>query len=384
MVAWRADRLMYRAKRTKDMLVTERDAAHPDDGETAQRILIVDDASLNRAILRDMLRENFQVLEAEGGTACFALLEKYGTDIALVLLDLIMPEMNGIQVLREMRQRELLDSIPVIMITADTSRESMRQAYELGVSDYIERPFDIQVVQRRVMNTVKLYAWQRRLAAVLAQQSRTQERLNGMMTDMLARIVGCRNGEGTGHARRIRQLTELLLERLTEKTGKYRLTLQDCRRIGSAAMFHDIGKLVIPDEILNKPGKLTPEEFHRMKEHCVIGESILRSMKDYQGEPLLETAAEICRWHHERIDGRGYPDGLKGAEIPIAAQAAGLADVFDALVSRRAYKAPYTFEKAMEMIMAGDCGAFNPLLLECLRELQNTLRREVYGGEAGQ
>lgn len=384
MVAWRADRLMYRAKRTKDALVTERDAAHPDDGETAQRILIVDDAPLNRAILRDMLRENFQVLEAEGGTACFALLEKYGTDIALVLLDLIMPEMNGIQVLREMRQRELLDSIPVIMITADTSRESIRQAYELGVSDYIERPFDIQVVQRRVMNTVKLYARQRRLAAVLAQQSRTQERLNGMMTDMLARIVGCRNGEGIGHARRIRQLTELLLERLTEKTGKYWLTLQDCRRIGSAAMFHDIGKLVIPDEILNKPGKLTPEEFHRMKEHCVIGESILRSMKDYQGEPLLETAAEICRWHHERIDGRGYPDGLKGAEIPIAAQAAGLADVFDALVSRRAYKAPYTFEKAMEMIMAGDCGAFNPLLLECLRELQNTLRREVYGGEAGQ
>ena len=192
------------------------------------------------------------------------------------------------------------------------------------------------------------------------------------------------NGEGGDHARHIRRLTELLLERLTEKTDRYRLTRPDCRRIASAAMFHDIGKLDIPDEILNKPGKLTAEEFEIIKGHPVIGETILRSMKDYQGEPLLETAAEICRWHHERIDGRGYPDGLRGEEIPIAAQAAGLADVFDALVSRRVYKEPYPMEKAMEMIAAGECGAFDPLLTECLRELQGTLRREVYTGEESQ
>lgn len=331
-----------------------------------------------------MLGGEFQLAEAADGAECMAQLEKYGTDIALVLLDMIMPGMDGIQVLEEMQRRELLDDIPVIMITADTSADSMSHAYELGVADYIERPFDVQVVRRRVMNTVKLYARQRRLTSVLIQQARAQERSSGMMADVLARIVAYRNGEGGDHARHIRRLTELLLERLTEKTDRYRLTRPDCRRIASAAMFHDIGKLDIPDEILNKPGKLTAEEFEIIKGHPVIGETILRSMKDYQGEPLLETAAEICRWHHERIDGKGYPDGLRGEEIPIAAQAAGLADVFDALVSRRVYKEPYPMDKAMEMIAAGECGAFDPLLVECLRELQGTLRREVYTGEENQ
>ena len=322
--------------------------------------------------------------QAADGAECMAQLEKYGTDIALVLLGMIMPGMDGIQVLEEMQSRELLDDIPVIMITADTSADSMSHAYELGVADYIERPFDVQVVRRRVMNTVKLYARQRRLTSVLIQQARAQERSSGMMADVLARIVAYRNGEGGDHARHIRRLTELLLERLTEKTDRYRLTRPDCRRIASAAMFHDIGKLDIPDEILNKPGRLTAEEYEIIKGHPVIGETILRSMKDYQGEPLLETAAEICRWHHERIDGKGYPDGLRGEEIPIAAQAAGLADVFDALVSRRVYKEPYPMDKAMEMIAAGECGAFDPLLVECLRELQGTLRREVYTGEESQ
>ena len=379
----RADRLMYRAKRTKDAVVREGDA-EPTADEEAQRILIVDDAPLNRAILREMLDGEFQPVEAADGAECMKQLEKYGTDIALVLLDMIMPGMDGIQVLEEMRRRELLDDIPVIMITADTSAETMSHAYELGVADYIERPFDVQVVRRRVMNTVKLYARQRRLTAVLVQQARAQERSSGMMTDMLARIVGYRNGEGGDHAQHIRKLTELLLERLTEKTDRYRLTRLDCQRIAAAAMFHDIGKLDIPDEILNKPGKLTAEEFEIIKGHPVMGETILRSMKDYQGEPLLETAAEICRWHHERIDGGGYPDGLRGGEIPIAAQAAGLADVFDALVSRRAYKEPYPMDKAMDMIAAGECGAFDPLLVECLRELQDTLRGQVYGGEENQ
>lgn len=381
--AHRADRLMYRAKRRKDAVVREGDA-EPAGGETAQRILIVDDAPLNRAILREMLGGEFQLAEAADGAECMAQLEKYGTDIALVLLDMIMPGMDGIQVLEEMQSRELLDDIPVIMITADTSADSMSHAYELGVADYIERPFDVQVVRRRVMNTVKLYARQRRLTSVLIQQARAQERSSGMMADVLARIVAYRNGEGGDHARRIRRLTELLLERLTEKTDRYRLTRPDCRRIAAAAMFHDIGKLDIPDEILNKPGKLTAEEFEIIKGHPAIGETILRSMKDYQGEPLLETAAEICRWHHERIDGKGYPDGLRGEEIPIAAQAAGLADVFDALVSRRVYKEPYPMDKAMDMIEAGECGAFDPLLVECLRELQGTLRREVYTGEESQ
>lgn len=283
--AHRADRLMYRAKRRKDAVVREGDEETV-GGETAQRILIVDDAPLNRAILREMLGDTFQLAEAADGAECMAQLEKYGKDIALVLLDMIMPGMDGIQVLEEMQRRELLDDIPVIMITADTSADSMSHAYELGVADYIERPFDVQVVRRRVMNTVKLYARQRRLTSVLIQQARAQERSSGMMADVLARIVAYRNGEGGDHARHIRRLTELLLERLTEKTDRYRLTRPDCRRIAAAAMFHDIGKLDIPDEILNKPGKLTAEEFEIIKGHPVIGETILRSMKDYQDEPL--------------------------------------------------------------------------------------------------
>lgn len=378
--AHRADRLMYRAKRMKDAVITERDGEKklPD---AVQKLLIVDDAPLNRAILREMLGEAFEVLEAGDGRECMQLLEQFGTDIALVLLDMIMPVMDGLQVLEEMQRRGMADDIPVIVVTADRSDESMRHAYELGAADYIERPFDTQLVRRRVLNTVKLYARQRRLASVLTFQMKRSERRYTMMADMLGQIVGFRNGEGTGHARHIRQLTELLLERLTEKTDRYDLTRLDCKAIACAAVFHDIGKLGIVDRILNKPGPLTETEFSVMKEHTRMGEAILRSLEEYQGEPLMETAAQICRWHHERIDGGGYPDGLKGDQIPIAAQVAGLADVFDALVSRRVYKEPYSMARAMEMIKAGECGAFDPLLVACLAELQDTLRCEVYTGE---
>lgn len=326
----RADRLMYRAKRKKDAVVTE-DTPVEGGEEIKPHILVVDDAAMNRAILREMLAEDFDVLEAEDGRQCLAQLETYGADISLVLLDMVMPELDGLQVLEEMNKRGFIEDIPVIIITADGSEEKVRQAYDMGVADYIERPFDIRIVRQRVINTVKLYARQRRL------------------------------------------------RRMLERTDKYGLTLQDCRRAAAAALFHDIGKMGVPDALLRKPGPLTPEEFDEIKKHTLIGEDLMRGMKEMESEPLVKAAAEICRWHHERVDGRGYPDGLKGDEIPMTVQAVGLADVYDALVSQRVYKPAYTHAEALAMIRRGECGAFDPLLVDCLEDIQGALCREVYG-----
>lgn len=374
----RADRLMYRAKRKKDAVVTE-DTPVEGGEEIKPHILVVDDAAMNRAILREMLAEDFDVLEAEDGRQCLAQLETYGADISLVLLDMVMPEMDGLQVLEEMNKRGFIEDIPVIIITADGSEEKVRQAYDMGVADYIERPFDIRIVRQRVINTVKLYARQRRLAAVMTQQLRRQEHTMGIAADILSRVMGYRNGEGADHGRHVEKITQRLLRRMLERTDKYGLTLQDCRRAAAAAMFHDIGKMGVPDALLRKPGPLTPEEFDEIKKHTLIGEDLMRGMKEMESEPLVKAAAEICRWHHERVDGRGYPDGLKGDEIPMTVQAVGLADVYDALVSQRVYKPAYTHAEALAMIRRGECGAFDPLLVDCLEDIQGALCREVYG-----
>lgn len=228
------------------------------------------------------------------------------------------------------------------------------------------------------MNTVKLYARQRRLMAVMAQQLHRQEHTVSVAANVFSRVMGYRNGEGMEHGRDVQLVTERLLYRLMERTDKYAFTRRECRRIAAAGMFHDVGKMGVPDTLLRKPGPLTPEEFDVVKTHTTIGESLLRSMKDYTGEPLVEIAADICRWHHERVDGRGYPDGLQGDEIPISAQVVGLADAYDALVSRRAYKDAFSAERAMDMIRRGECGAFDPLLVECLQDIQDALRHEVY------
>ena len=374
----RADRLMYRAKRRKDAVVTE-DTPTEEGEEIKPHILVVDDAAMNRAILREMLAEAFNVLEAEDGRECMAQLETYGADISLVLLDMVMPELDGLQVLEEMNKRGFIEDIPVIIITADGSEEKVRQAYDMGVADYIERPFDIRIVRQRVINTVKLYARQRRLAAVMTQQLRRQEHTMGIAADILSRVMGYHNGEGADHGRHVEKITQRLLQRMLERTDKYGLTLQDCRRAAAAAMFHDIGKIGVPDALLRKPGPLTPEEFDEIKKHTLIGEELMRGMKEMESEPLVEAAAEICRWHHERVDGRGYPDGLKGDEIPMTVQAVGLVDAYDSLVSQRVYKPAYTHAEALAMIRRGECGAFDPLLVDCLEDIQGVLCREVYG-----
>ena len=379
----RADRLMYRAKTRKNAVVTDRmmpeerqatEAAAPHMGQ----VLVVGDSAMNRAILAEMLGDDFSVLEASNGKECMEKLRQYGTGISLVLLDIIVPEQDGFSVLEEMNKAHYIEDIPVVMIASEGSGSDTRLAYELGVSDYISRPFDAKMVHHRVVNTIKLYAKQRRLISVISRQSQEKEKDDRVMVGILSGVVGYHNKESAAHMLHMRRMTTLLLEHLTMKTSRYGLTPQDIEMIGMAATLHDIGKLGISDAILNKPGPLNAEEMAIMRTHTVIGESLLKGMELYEKEPLLKMAAEICRWHHERIDGGGYPDGLTGSEIPIGVQVASLADAYDALLSDRAYKSAYPAQRAMEMIRCGACGAFDPLLLECLTEVQDVLAEEEY------
>ena len=374
----RADRLMYQAKIRKNAIVTQRNEVQTGRNEIPERllILIADDSQSNRELLTEMLKDGYDIVEAEDGEKAIEQLHEYGKGISLVLLDLLMPVMDGFDVLAYMGTNKWLEDIPVIMISSEDSTPYVKRAYELGATDYIGRPFDENIVYRRVQNTIKLYAKQRRLATLVTNQIYEKEKNNQMMISILSQIVEFRNGESGLHVMRINMITGMLLERLAAKSDKYPLTWAERSMITMASSLHDIGKIGIPEEILNKPGKLTKEEFEIMKQHSAIGADMLRSLKRYQNEELVKIAYEICRWHHERYDGRGYPDGLKGEEIPISAQVVSLADVYDALVSERVYKKAFSSEKALEMIQNGECGSFNPLLLECLVDIRDRVKEE--------
>ena len=342
-----------------------------------QKILIADDNEMNRAILADMLEAEFEIVEAADGVQAVSILNQMGTTIALVLLDIVMPNMDGYEVLAMMNKQRWIEDIPVIMISAENRSAYIERAYELGVCDFISRPFDALVVHRRVSNTIMLYAKQKKLVGMVADQIYEREKSSNLMISILSHIVEFRNGESGRHVLHIHVITELLLKHLVRMTDQYHLTKRDISLIVTASALHDIGKIGIPGEILNKPGKLTPEEFEIMKSHSMVGASMLKGLELHREEPLVKTAYEICRWHHERYDGQGYPDGLKGEAIPISAQIVALADVYDALTSERVYKAAYSHEKALEMILNGECGAFNPLLLECLSDIADTIQDEL-------
>lgn len=349
------------------------------DGESAisskkLNVLIVDDSQLNREILSSMLGDQFSIMEASSGEECLELLKQYGTGISIVLLDIIMPGMSGFDVLRYMNSDHWIDDIPVIMISSDYTAESVREAYDLGVTDYIRRPFDSKIVFHRVFNTIKLYSKQHRLVRLVTDQINEKEKNNDMMISILSHIVEFRNGESGMHVVHIRMLTEMLLEQLVKRTDRYALDNNTRMLITTGSALHDIGKIGIDDKILNKPGRLTPEEFEEMKKHTIIGAEMLKSLGQYQNEPLIKTAHEICRWHHERYDGRGYPDGLRGDEIPISAQVVSIADVYDALVSERVYKKALPHEAAIKMINNGECGMFNPILLDCMMSIQEEIK----------
>ena len=382
---YRADEYMYQAKTSKNTIVTEKDGQRTPEEIVAAgrrnasryRILIVDDSEMNRRILSEMLKGEFEILEAENGEACLDMLDRYETKISLILLDIVMPGMDGFGVLEYMNRNNLIRDIPVIMISGEDSGETMKRAYEWGVSDYIKRPFDMEVVHRRVLNTIKLYAKQRRLVALVTNQIFEKEKNSRMLISVLSEIVEFRNGESGTHVLNINTLTTMILEQLVKKTDKYHLSWSDRMLIRTASSLHDIGKIGIDEKILNKPGPLTPEERKIMEKHTVIGADMIASLQMYEDEPLMKVAYQICRWHHERYDGKGYPDGLKGEEIPISAQVVALADVYDALTSERVYKKAYSHEETVQMICNGECGTFNPLLLECLCEIQDHIKKEL-------
>ena len=342
-----------------------------------KKILITDDSEINRSILSDMLEDEFEIIEAENGVEAVSLLKSYNNEIALVLLDIVMPEMDGFEVLAMMNRNHWIDDIPVIMITAENTPSYVERAYDLGITDFINRPFDGRIVHRRVVNTIMLYSKQKKLVGMVADQIYEKEKRSNLMIEILSNIVEFRNGESGMHVLHIHLLTELLLNQLGRKTDRYRLSRSDISLIGIASALHDIGKIAVPEEILNKPGKLTKEEFELIKKHSVAGAEMLQNLPFRQHEPLVKTAYQICRWHHERYDGGGYPDGLCGDEIPIAAQVVSLADVYDALISKRVYKQAYSHEQAMQMIKEGQCGKFNPLLMSCLDDIADTLEREL-------
>ena len=362
-------------KEKEELLQEEFDIRYGQE-KTKQQVLIVDDSELNRQILAEILAEDFVTIEATDGKECISILKKKGTDISLVLLDIVMPLKNGFEVLEEMANNHWIEEIPVIMISSEDSTAAIRRAYELGVADYISRPFDAQVVYRRVMNTIKLYARQRHLVDLVKDQLYEKEKNNRMMIAILSEIVEFRSGESGPHVLYINMLTKWLLEELVHRTEQYPLSWTDRLQICTAASLHDIGKIGIPESILNKHEKLTTEEFEEMKKHTLIGASILKNLDMYQKEPLLKTAYQICRWHHERYDGKGYPDGLKGEEIPIAAQIVSLADTYNALVNDRPYRKAYSHETALKMILDGERGSFNPILLECLKRIHTKIRQE--------
>lgn len=375
----RADKLMYQAKATKNKVVTQKDEReqYEKHNQIKQRILVVDDSEMNRAILCEMLKDDFEIIEATNGQECVSLIEQYGKEISLVLLDIVMPIMDGFEILMYMNRNHWIEDVPVIMISSEESENYIRKAFKFGVSDYISRPFDSKVVYQRVFNTIKLYAKQRRLISMVSDQMHEKEKNNQMMVEVLSQIMEFRNGESGLHVVHINTLTRLFLERLVENTDAYNLTPDDCYLISTASAFHDIGKVGIDESILNKPGKLTKEEFETMKEHTLIGASMLDKLEHYKDEKMIKIAYQICRWHHERYDGKGYPDGLIGEQIPIAAQVVSVADVYDALVSKRVYKDAYSHEQAMKMILNGECGAFNPLLMEVLVEIQDKIKEEI-------
>lgn len=386
-VVSRADKLMYYAKSYKNTVAMDEEVEYEkallDAPAAKPRVLIVDDSELNRDLLKEMLRDRYEILEAADGEKGLALLYELGTKISLVLLDVVMPKLGGFDVLAVMQKERWLDDIPVMMISAEDSPAFIQKAYDMGASDYITRPFNMNVVRQRSDNITKLYAKQRRLLSLVSSQIQEKERNNHIIISILSEVVGLKNGESRKHILSVSRITELLLSCVMQRTNRYHLTWQDEALITNAAALHDIGKIGIDEKILNKPGKLTKEEFEIMKTHTLIGAKMVEHLEAFREEPFVKVTYAICRWHHERWDGRGYPDGLKGDAIPISAQIVSIADVYDALTSKRVYKDAFAHEKAIWMILNGECGLFNPLLLDCLLDIKDSLKEELEKNSAG-
>lgn len=341
-----------------------------------KKILIADDSQINRELLIDILEGQFDIVEASNGVEAISILES-DKDLALILLDINMPVADGFDVLEEMNRTNRIEQTPVIIISAQNAATFAERAFNLGAHDYISRPFDAYIVRRRVLNTLMLYEKQKKLVGLIEDEIYERQRNNSMLIGVLSHIVEFRNKESGPHVQHVRMITELLLRTIGEMYPEYALSDEEIAIIGTASSLHDIGKISISSEILNKTGKLTAEEYAIMKTHTTVGATMLEKLNIYADEPLVKTAYQICRWHHERYDGSGYPDGLKGDEIPLCAQVVAIADVYDALTSERVYKVALSHEQAIEMIKSGQCGAFNPKLLQVLDKAADKLYIEL-------
>ena len=344
--------------------------------ERKEKILIADDSGMNQEMLTEILGMKYEYLYANDGLQVVDML-KQGVDVDLILLDVHMPHMNGFDVLETMRKEHWIEETPVIVISADQDAEYIQRAFDLGATDYIGRPFNLIVVQRRVSNTLLMYTRQRGLVQLVQDQVYAREKINTVMINVLSHTIESRNNESGLHILHMRSICKLLLHRLVQVTDRYPLTESEISMISTFSALHDIGKISIPKKILNKPGKLDPEEWEIMKSHSVRGDQLLSEIPIPQSDPPMVIAHAICRWHHERWDGKGYPDGLVGDQIPISAQVVAMADVYDALTSERCYKKAFPHDEAIRMICNGECGAFNPVLIRCLLDVEKELKEAV-------
>ena len=376
----KADRLMYIAKSSKNRVVSEWNENKQITSSLNERddnkplVLVVDDSDMNRFLLSQILLDDYNVIEACDGVEATQIIQDHFKELSIVLLDIVMPRMDGFGVLEFMNANDLIQDLPVIMISSMDEDSAIRRCYELGISDYVRRPFSADVVGKRVYNIVRLYQRQRNLQREIREQIEEREKNSRVVTSIISHVVENRNGESGPHVIHVEQITEIILNRLTELTDMYKLSKEDKKQISLASALHDIGKIGIDEKILNKPGKLTEEEYEIMKTHTTIGAIMIHQVQMEEDDTLIQFAYEICRWHHEKWDGRGYPDGLKRNYIPISAQVVSIADVYDALVSERVYKKAYSHEKAIEMIINGECGEFNPLLIQCLKDCSDRIQ----------
>lgn len=376
----KADRLMYIAKSSKNRVVSEWNENKQITSSLNERddnkplVLVVDDSDMNRFLLSQILLDDYNVIEACDGVEATQIIQDHFKELSIVLLDIVMPRMDGFGVLEFMNANDLIQDLPVIMISSMDEDSAIRRCYDLGISDYVRRPFSADVVGKRVYNIVRLYQRQRNLQREIREQVEEREKNSRVVTSIISHVVENRNGESGPHVIHVEQITEIILNRLTELTDMYKLSKEDKKQISLASALHDIGKIGIDEKILNKPGKLTEEEYEIMKTHTTIGAIMIHQVQMEEDDTLIQFAYEICRWHHEKWDGRGYPDGLKGNYIPISAQVVSIADVYDALVSERVYKKAYSHKKAIEMIINGECGEFNPLLIQCLKDCSDRIQ----------
>lgn len=341
-------------------------------------ILIIDDDEINREILAGIFSPHYEIVTVANGVQGLEAAQKYRRNLSAVLLDMMMPEMNGIQVLQELNKTDFISKIPVFMITAETSSTVMKEAYSLGVMDVINKPVIPYVVFRRIQSVVELFLARHRLSKVVKGQAEKINELNRGMLEALSTAIEFRSVESGEHVQRIHDITSYLLLHTSLGEG---LSNDEIELISLASIMHDVGKIATPDAILNKPGKLTPEEFDVMKQHTVQGAKMLDNIPQLHENGAYEYAKDIALHHHERWDGRGYPEGLKGDEISVWAQIVSLADVYDALSCKRVYKDAFPREKVLEMIREGQCGIFNPRLLECFFEAEPELNKLYKKGE---